>query len=103
MKTRVTRRTLLQTAGVAALATPATTASAATIPGPRFEGKDTPKIGLAVGDGGGPLPAPAPGAEGARGGRGGGGFGGNAEVSCKRLKQIGVYWARSGGPPIPRY
>jgi mannonate dehydratase len=70
------------------------------MPGPRFEGKDTPKIGLAVGDGGGPIPAPAPGAEGARGGRGGG-FGANAEASCKRLKQIGVDWALSGGPPIP--
>jgi mannonate dehydratase len=52
------------------------------MPGPRFEGKDTPKIGLGVGDGN------APGAN-------------DIAASCHRLKQIGVDWALSGGPPIP--
>src|ERR1700730_8134239 len=36
----------------------------------------------------------------APGGRGGG-FGANQEASARRLKQIGVDWALSGGPPIP--
>ena len=46
----ISRRRLMQTAGVAALATPA--AHGLTMPGPHYEGKDTPKICLGVGDGG---------------------------------------------------
>jgi len=43
---------------------------------PPFEGKDTPKIALDAGDGGGP-------------------------ESLRRIKQLGVDWVLSGGPPIP--
>ena len=55
MNTKVSRRKLMQAAGAAALAAPAAPAPAATMPGPRFEGKDTPKICLGMGDGAGPL------------------------------------------------
>jgi hypothetical protein len=47
----LSRRTMLKAAGAAALS-PAASSSAA-IPGPRSEGKDTPKICLGLGDGGG--------------------------------------------------
>jgi len=94
---RLSRRRLIQTAGVAALAAPAP-AAAATMPGPRFEGKDTPKICLSIGDGGGPPPPPD--AQPAQGGRGGRGQM-NQEAAARRLKQIGVDYALSGGPSIP--
>ncbi|HXK06870.1 MAG TPA: mannonate dehydratase [Verrucomicrobiae bacterium] len=88
MKARISRRNLIQSAGLAALATPSPDAAAAAMPGPRFEGKDTPKICLAIGDGGGPPDAQ-------------GGRGANQEVSARRLRQLGVDYALSGGPPIP--
>ena len=83
---RFSRRRMMQSVGGAALAQSLTTAEAAPAPRkwPIEEGPDTPKICLAPGDGGGPLPAnmqPAPpaaaGGPGAagRGGRGGGGGG----------------------------
>ncbi|HTS66979.1 MAG TPA: mannonate dehydratase [Candidatus Acidoferrales bacterium] len=94
MKPRISRRNLIQGAGLAALATPAPDAAAAAMPGPRFEGKDTPKICLAIGDGGGPPPPPD-----AQGGRGRGAI--NQETAARRLKQLGVDYALSGGPQIP--
>ena len=80
MKPKISRRKLIQSAGLAAAAFPAHDAAAAAMPGPRFEGKDTPKICLSIGDGGG---------------------GANQETSARRLKQLGVDYALSGGPPIP--
>jgi hypothetical protein len=64
------------------------------MPGPRFESKDTPKICLGLGDGAGPV---------ARNQQGGGGRGPSydPEASAKRMRQIGVEYALSGGPPIP--
>jgi len=59
MKLRFSRRQMMQGVGAAALAQSVGTGEAA--PGPRKwpieEGPDTPKICLAPGDGGGPLPA----------------------------------------------
>jgi len=93
----------MQTAGVAAMAGPA--ASAASMPEPHFEGKDTPKISLGLGDGGGAAPqagaaaagTPAAGA----GGRGGGMNSANEEASARRIKQLGVNYVLSGGGRIP--
>jgi len=45
---------------------------------PRFEGKDTPKIALSTGDGGGP-----------------------GVDSARRIRQLGVEWVLGGGPQIP--
>ena len=77
---RFSRRKLFQGAGAAALAQSIDTVKAAPDrKWPIEEGPDTPKLCLAPGDGGGPLPAnlqpPAPAAApaGGRGGRGGGG------------------------------
>jgi mannonate dehydratase len=72
---------MLQGAGGAALVSALPEADAAPAPQkwPIEEGAGTPKLCLAPGDGGGPLPpAVAPGASGpgGRGGRGGGGYGG---------------------------
>jgi mannonate dehydratase len=50
--------------------------AAENMPEPRFEGKDTPKIALSIGDGSG-------------------------VDSPRRIKQLGVDWVLSGGPPIP--
>src|SRR5947208_14022021 len=84
MTLRFSRRSMIRGVGGAALAQSLAISEAA--PGPRQwpieEGADTPKLCLAPGDGGGPLPAnmqpPASGATGTgaaggRGGRGGGG------------------------------
>src|ERR1051326_1777808 len=78
MSSRVSRRSMLQVTGAAALA------SAATMPGPRFEGKDTPKICLQpnLADPGPPPPNPR-------------------EAPARRIKQLGVDHVISGGPPIP--
>jgi len=72
-----TRRTLFQTASLAALA--GAPSAAATMPEPRFEGPDTPKICLSTGDGAGPP----------------------SEASARRIKQLGVNYVLAGGPPIP--
>jgi mannonate dehydratase len=76
----------MQAAGVAGTAamTPATTA--ATMPAPRFEGKDTPKLCLGIGDGG-PLPQGSP-AE-------------TAAAGARRLRQLGVEYAITGIGRIP--
>src|SRR5436190_23217006 len=86
------RRTILRTAGVAALAMPATygvsalslsgTSSATARSGPRFEGKDTPKICLEAALGGSPA-------------------GSNDEAAARRIRQLGVNHVISGGGPIP--
>jgi len=83
----------MQTAGAAALAVPA--ATAATMPEPKFEGKDTPKIGLAINDGGGAAPAGA-----ATSPAGGAPLTAEA-ASARRLRQLGVEWVLSSGPRIP--
>src|SRR5260370_34358278 len=75
MTGQISRRKLMEAAGVAALAPPLS--AAASVPGPRFEGPDTPKICLSIGDGG-PTPETA-----------------------RRIKQLGVDHVLSGGPPIP--
>src|SRR5512140_2163918 len=124
MSSNISRRRLIETAGVAALATPA--ARGLTMPEPRYEGKDTPKICLAVGDGGGlgggvrggapggaapgaaagapPATAPGGGVQAGvpgAGGRGLGGPGAVNETSARRIKQLGVDYVLSGGPRIP--
>jgi mannonate dehydratase len=76
----LSRRKIMQAAGAAAL-----TASAdfgQTMPSPRMEGKDTPKICLDT----------------AAGVAMTGWF---DEASAKRVKQLGVDYVLSGGPPIP--
>jgi mannonate dehydratase len=81
---RLSRRKLIQTAGVAAIAAPAV--RPATMPGPRFEGKDTPKICLEAGAGGfGRGGAPA----------------GSDEAAARRIKQLGVDHVISSLGPIP--
>src|SRR5258708_19743738 len=53
MSTRPSRRTMLKTAGLAALAVPACGVSrVAAAAGPRFEGRETPKISLETAPGG---------------------------------------------------
>src|SRR5207237_6390851 len=81
MNSRFSRRKLIEAAGVAAFAAPAV--HAAKMPEPRFEGKDTPKLALGMGDGGG------------------GGAPGSNEAGLKRIKQIGVDYVLGGGPRIP--
>src|ERR1700690_3237565 len=87
MGVRFSRRRMIESVGGVALAQSLDTASAAPAPRkwPIEEGPDTPKICLAPGDGGGPLPAslqpaaPPTAAAGAAGrgrGGGGGGYGG---------------------------
>src|SRR5882757_3370174 len=76
---KLSRRRLIQTAGITALA-PA--AQSAAVPPPRPEGKDTPKICLEIGNGGlaaGTIDA----------------------AGCRRVKQLGVDHVLSGGPKIP--
>ncbi len=76
MSAKLSRRTLIQSAGFAALA------EAATIPAPKPEGKDTPKICLEAGAGG--LSA-----------------GTIDEAGCRKIKQLGVDHVLTGGPKIP--
>jgi mannonate dehydratase len=66
----------MQAAGAAALASPA--ARAATMPENRFEGKDTPKLCLGLGDGGA-----------------------SGEQGARRIKQLGVNYVLSGNGRIP--
>src|SRR5690349_11416541 len=75
MTGKVSRRKLIEAAGLAALAPPLSAAVSA--PGPRFEGPDTPKICLSMNDGGSGVDA------------------------ARRIKQLGVDHVLSGGPPIP--
>ena len=81
MNPDMTRRKLIQAAGVTALAAPA--GAQTEIPGPRAEGRDTPKICLQVGDDG--LSA-----------------GKASESGMRRVKQLGVdHVLMGGGPRIP--
>jgi mannonate dehydratase len=76
MSGNLSRRTLIQSAGFAALA------QGAAMPAPKPEGKDTPKLCLEVGVGG--LSA-----------------GTIDEAGCRRVKQLGVDHVLTGGPRIP--
>lgn len=80
MKTRLSRRSLIEAAGATALAAPLGRAAAS--PGPHFESANTPKICLEVGTGG--LAA-----------------GTIDEKGCRRVKQLGVDHVLTGGPRIP--
>src|SRR5437660_4942884 len=93
---KVSRRELMQAAGVAALASPAAAPAAETMPPNKFEGPGTPKICLSLGDGGGgragaAATAPTPGALPAL----------SQEEAARRIKQLGVNWVLSNGGPIP--
>jgi len=80
MKSKLNRRNILQAAGGVALSP--SLFAAAPIPGPRAEGPNTPKICLEVGAGG--LSA-----------------GKIDDAGVRRVKQLGVDYVLSGGPPIP--
>src|SRR5258708_4303304 len=82
MNANFSRRRILQTAGVAALSTSARSTSAADISGPHTEGKDTTKICLGLGDGGGASGVVDP-------------------AAAKRIAQLGVSHVLSGGGRIP--
>src|SRR5437016_9450909 len=87
MTTKISRRRLMQTAGVASVAAMSPPPmNAATMPGPRFESKDTPKLCLSIGDGG-PLPQGTPEE--------------NAAAGARRLRQLGVEHAITGMGRIP--
>ena len=75
LQSTLSRRNLLQATGAAALLPSLT--PAAPVPGPRAEGRDTPKICLGAGDGGA------------------------NEAGMRRVKQLGVDHVLMGGPPIP--
>jgi mannonate dehydratase len=77
---RISRRNLIQTAGLAAMASPAASA-AGTMPENKFEGKDTPKICLAMGDSGAGQQ--------------------DVKAQARRLRQLGVDHVLGGGPRIP--
>ena len=89
MTNKPSRRTLLKTAGVAALGLKATHAASplaeAAQSRPHFEGKDTPKICLEAGLG---TPAGASPEE-------------AAAAAGRRIRQLGVDHVLSGGPRIP--
>ncbi|MBZ5591678.1 MAG: mannonate dehydratase [Acidobacteriia bacterium] len=81
MNLKVTRRKLLQAAGATAFVAPVV--GQTQIPGPRAEGRDTPKICLQVGDSG--LSA-----------------GNLVDAGMRRVKQLGVdHVLMGGGPRIP--
>lgn len=90
MEIRISRRKMMRGAGGAALVSSldAAAEAAPVRTWPILEGPDTPKLALALGDGGGPLPAnlrpaaqPAPNAT--PGGGGGGGYGGYLALEQK--------------------
>jgi mannonate dehydratase len=80
---KFSRRTAFGVLGAGALTSAAATQmAAAQVPAPPKEGKDTPKIALGMGDGGG--------------------FGGaDPSAAPRRIKQLGVNHVLSGGGPIP--
>jgi len=77
----------MQSAGVAGVAAITPLPASAAMPAPHFEGKDTPKLCLAIGDGGAPVNA----------------SGGEEAIAaaCRRLRQIGVEYAITGMGRIP--
>jgi mannonate dehydratase len=81
MTGQLTRRELIQAAGMAAIAAPVRDSVA--VPEPRAEDKDAPKICLPAG-----LGSSAPGA-------------GGDEASARRIRQLGVEHVISGGGRIP--
>src|ERR1700685_329767 len=91
MSDKLSRRKLMQAAGIAALASPVATPAraAAMMPENKFEGKDTPKICLAIGDGGG----------GGRGGAPGSATDPAAAeaAAARKIKQLGVNYVIGGG------
>jgi mannonate dehydratase len=93
----LSRRKVMQAAGVAALVRPAAI-SASSMPVNKFEGKDTPKICLAIGDGAvglagrGATASAAPASTAPPNPQ---------EAAARRIKQLGVDWALSGGGPVP--
>jgi len=86
MTTKLSRRRLMQTAGVASVAAMSPPINAAAMPPPHYEGKDTPKLCLAVGDGG-PLPQGTPDE--------------TVAIGARRLRQLGVEYAITGVGRIP--
>src|SRR5205807_5531975 len=83
MTSKPSRRTMLKTAGVAALGMPAAYRAPISTPGgPRFEGKDTPKICLDAGPAAGPAND-------------------EAAAAARRIRQLGVEYVIFGGGPIP--
>src|ERR1700722_2920266 len=80
MSRNLSRRNLMQAAGLAALASPA--AHSAAVPPPRGEGKDTPKICLQLGVSTG-------------------GAGVLDDAALRKIKQLGVDHVLTGGPRIP--
>jgi mannonate dehydratase len=124
VNSKLSRRELIQVAGVAGAAALAPSVEgAAKIPGPRFEGKGTPRICLSPGDAGRLPTPPPPGAGGAGAGARGaapaaapgaaaqptqaGAIAGIPpdlsadEMQARRLKQLGVYHLLAGGPRMP--
>lgn len=85
---RITRRTLMEIAGAAALAPAASPLEAAQVPPAPKEGKDTPKIALGMGDGGGARAAsdttPS-----------------DPLAGPRRIKQLGVNHVLGGGGAVP--
>jgi mannonate dehydratase len=88
MSLRISRRKLIQTTGVAgAVALSPRITTAATMPAPRFEGNDTPKICLEASQAGyGPPPANPDEA---------------VAASARRIKQLGVNYVIGGMGRIP--
>jgi len=82
MNAKLSRRNLMEAAAIAALAAPA--GRAAKMPEPRFEGKETPRICLGMGDGSGGLPPGPP-----------------SDAGMRRIKQLGVDHVLGGGGRIP--
>ena len=82
MQPYLTRRKLLGTAASAALLPSSAGAQSSSIPGPRMEGDRTPKICLEMG--GGALAA-----------------GAFTDAGIRRVTQLGVHYALSGGPSMP--
>src|SRR4051794_21665014 len=81
MKADISRRNMVKAASAAALAA-SSKIHAAEIPGPRMEGHSTPKICLEMGTGA--LAA-----------------GNFDDAGMRRLTQLGVHYALTGGPRIP--
>jgi mannonate dehydratase len=82
MATSLSRRRMMQVAGALALSPAAAERASAVPPWPIVQGPDTPKLCLAVGDGG---RAPE----------------GQEEEGFKRIRQLGVDYVLGGGPRIP--